>query len=223
MRNLLKIFLLSVTAFISVNAISQPPQFSIATDLGVLRNFRKGQQFWSFGHTIQGQFHITGKDGIYGWLSYYANGKFSNDITATAKSPLTIPQQINYKNRALMAFKHLSIGWKRYLKGNYDAEEGWNLYTYAGFGVLFGRVENSQSVVPDTATYNVPVRNGKARFKRLTLDLGLGVEYPLGADVFLYTEGRAWVPTTDYPSKYVFVNNNAPMTGMFNVGVRILF
>ena len=74
-----------------------------------------------------------------------------------------------------------------------------------------------------SVVYQVPVRIGKANFKRLTLDLGLGWETPLGADIFIYAEGRAWIPTTDYPSKYIFINDNAPLVGMINTGIRILF
>jgi hypothetical protein len=207
----------------SAVAFSQPVRVSIATDLGLQRSFKKGQQYWAGGHTIQGQFHFTPKDGAYVWVSYYTNGKFSNNVTATAKSITTVPQQINYVNNAVMRFKQISIGWKKYLKGSFDAEQGWNIYGYAGFGLLLGLVENTHSVSIDTAVYIVPVRVGKANFKRLTLDLGLGYEVPLGADIFIYAEGRAWIPTSDYPSKYIFVNDNAPLVGMFNVGIRILF
>jgi hypothetical protein len=217
----ISIFLLLL--FFSAVAFSQPTQFSIATDLGLQRSFKKGQQYWAGGHTVQAQFHFTPKDGAYVWLSYYTNGKFSNNVAATAKSVATLPQQINYVNNALMRFKQISIGWRKYLKGKFDIEEGWNIYGYAGFGLLLGRIENTHSLSIDTAVYNVPVRSGKANFKRLTLDLGLGWEIPLGADIFLYAEGRAWIPTTDYPSKYIFVNDNAPLVGMINAGIRILF
>ena len=207
----------------AVASYAQPARFSIATDLGLQRSFKKGQQYWAGGHTIQAQFHFTSKDGAYAWISYYTNGKFDNNVIATAKSPATVPQQINYLNHALMRFKQISIGWKKYLKGSFDKEEGWNLYGYAGFGLILGRVDNSHSVSIDTVVYKVPVRMGKANFKRLTLDLGLGWEVPLGADIYFYAEGRAWIPTTDYPSKYIFVNDNAPLVGMINAGIRILF
>ncbi len=206
-----------------VTCFGQSTQFSIATDLGLQRSFKKGQQFWAGGHTIQAQFHFTPQDGAYAWISYYTNGKFNNNVTATAKSAVTVPQQINYVNNALMRFKQVSIGWKKYLKGKFDIEEGWSLYAYAGFGLILGRVDNTHSVYMDTTVYKVPVRVGKANFKRLTLDLGLGWEIPMGADIFLYAEGRAWIPTTDYPSKYIFINDNAPLVGMINAGIRILF
>lgn len=198
-------------------------RFSIATDLGLQRSFKNGQQYWGGGHTIQTQFHFTSKDGAYAWVSYYTNGKFSNNVIATAKSPFTLPQQVSYVNNAVMRFKQVSIGWKKYLKGTFDLEEGWNIYGYAGFGLILGRVENTHSVTIDTSDYQVPVRSGKANFKRLTLDLGLGWEAPLGSEVFLYAEGKVWIPTTDYPSKFIFINDNAPLVGMISAGIRILF
>ncbi len=202
---------------------AQPPQFSIATDVGLLRSFRENQRFISFGHTIQVQYHISNTDGLYGWLSYYTNGKFRNDLTATAKSPLTSPQEINYTNDAHMGFRQFSMGYKKFFTGSYQATHGVNLYGYAGFGILFGKVDNRHSQSIDSTDYQLPVHPGLAKFKRLTLDLGLGTEFPLGADIFLYTEGRTWIPATDYPSKYVLVNDNSPLAGMFNAGIRILF
>jgi hypothetical protein len=217
---------LSISAaccLLSLGLFAQFPQFSIATDLGVLRSFKKEQRFLTFGHTIQGQFHLTSKDAFYVWLSYYANGKFKNDLTAMAKAGSTIPAEIDYTNKAEMRFRQFSVGWKKYLKGNYAIEEGYNIYGYAGLGIVFGRSINNHSVAIDTALYDLPVLSGERAFKRLTLDLGLGWEVPIGNAIFIYAEGRAWIPTTDYPSKYLYVNNNAPVTGMFNVGMRILF
>lgn len=195
----------------------------MATDVGIQRNFKKEQQYWAIGQTIHAIFHLSPKDGIYTWFAYYSNGKFNNDVSATAKSPFGAPQQINYINSSKMRLKHFSAGWRKYLKGTADAEKKWNLYAYAGLGILLGRIENTHSVFIDTLGYNVPVRSGKANFKRLTLDLGLGWEMPIGGDFFFYTEGRVWVPTTDYPSKYIFVNDNAPLVGMLNIGLRIFF
>lgn len=88
---------------------------------------------------------------------------------------------------------------------------------------MMGRIVNSHSVVIDSSVYIVPVLSGKANFKRLTLDLGLGLEFPVGGDIYLYFEGRALVPTTDYPSQYLFINKNAPFTAAANAGLRILF
>jgi hypothetical protein len=210
--------------FISLTVVSFcQTRFSIATDLGLQRSFKKGQQYWAGGHTIQGQFHFTPKEGAYIWVSYYTNGKFKNDVMATAKSTTILPQQINFVNSAVMRFKQISIGWKKYLKGRSDAEDGWNLYGYAGFGLIMGRVDNVHLPSINLADYNVSVAPGKANFKRLTVDVGLGGEIALGADIYFYAEGRAWIPTSGYPSKYIFVNNNAPLVGMINAGIRILF
>jgi hypothetical protein len=210
-------------ALLCSTALYSQTRFSLGTDLGLQRNFKKEQQYWAVGHTIHTHFHITPKNGLYAWLSYYSNGKFKNELTSTAKSALTIPQQISYTNNATMSFRHFSMGWKHYFKGRFDTEAGYNLYGYAGFGLLFGRIENTHSVSIDTNNYYLPARAGSAKFKRLTFDLGLGWEAPIGGDLFVYMEGRFWVPASDYPSKYLFVNKNAPLAGMLNAGVRILF
>ncbi len=204
-------------------AWSQQMQFSIATDLGAQRSLKKEQRFWSVGQTVHAIFNLTPKEGVYVWFSYYTNGNFKNNLTATAKSGLTTPQEIDYVNQSKLRFKHISIGYRKYLVGACDIEKGWNLYATAGLGLLPGRITNVHTVSIDTSLYNVPVLSGVANFKRLTADLGLGYEKPIGADFFLYAEGRAWIPASDYPSKYLFVNDKAPLTAMFNIGLRILF
>lgn len=223
MNPLKKITLILLLAFSSTVVYCQYPQLSVATDLGLQKSFKKDQQYLAIGQTINALIHLTPKEGMYVWFAYYSNGKFKNDVTATAKSVLTTPQQINYVNDVKIRIKHFSMGYRKYIVGSADAEVKWNLYGYAGLGILMGRAENIHSVFIDTATYNVPVRSGKGNFKRLTLDLGIGWEIPLGGDFFFYAEGRTWIPTTDYPSKYLFVNNNAPVVGMVNAGLRILF
>lgn len=199
------------------------PAFSMATGLDLQRSFKKEQRFWTVGHTSIANFHITARDGIYVWFCYFVEGKFSNQLTATAKLPSTIPQQISYENDARLRFKHLSIGWKKYLKGSPVAEKGWNLYGNAGLGLMLGRVTNVHSVNIDTAAYSLPVLSGRANFKRLTLDLGLGAEVPIGSDLYFYGEAKALIPTTDYPSRYIFVNEKAPLTASLAAGLRLQF
>lgn len=204
-------------------SFAQFPQLSVATDVSLQHNFKKAQRYSAIGQTINAILHLTGKDAVYTNFNYYSNGKFKNDVTATAKSSLTLPQQINYVNNGKMRLKHFAIGYRKYLKGSADAEKDWNVYANAGLGIIMGRIENTHSVAIDTSLYTVPVYSGKANFKRLTLDLALGWEIPMGGDFFFYTEGRVWVPTTDYPSNYIFVNDNAPFVGMLNLGLRIFF
>ncbi len=215
--------ILTLFCLLQSAVFSQYTRFSIATDLSLQHSFKKEQRFTVIGQTVHAHFHLTPKEGIYVWFAYYSNGKFSNNITSTAKSPLTTPQQISYVNNANMRLKNFSVGWKKYLKGAADVENGWSIYAYAGFGLLLGRIENSHSVTIDTVEYNVPVISGRANFKRLTIDPGLGFEKYLGGDLYLYAEGRLWVPTDGYPSRYIYVNERAPWTGMFGVGLRVLF
>lgn len=211
------VFLLPITGFPQIKG------FSLATDFNIIRNFKNQQHFWAIGHNTNMQFHITNSDAVYIGFIYTSNGKFNNSLQATAKSSTTMPHEINYVNKGKMRSKEFSIGWKKYLKGKFDVVKGVNIYGTAGFGLLLGRIINTNSVVIDTANYDVPVKIGKANFKRLTFDLGLGAEVPLGADFYFYMEAKAWIPTTDYPSQYLFVNNNAPFVGVLCGGIRIVF
>jgi hypothetical protein len=219
----IKPIILLFCACYSFSSAAQTTRFSLATDFSVIRSIKKEQRFWTIGQTVAGHFHFTPKDGMYFLTSYSGNGKFSNSLAATAKDSLAIPQQVGYTNRGSMRYNHISIGWKHYLKGTYNSELEWNLYGYAGFGLMFGQIENTHSVAIDSSTYIIPVLKGKASFKRLTFDLGLGFEVPTGGDVFFYMEARTLVPSTDFPSHYLLVNKDAPLTIGVNTGVRILF
>jgi hypothetical protein len=202
--------------------------YSISTDLSAIRSQKKNQQFWGAGHTIKAELHFAQKDGAYAWFSYFIPGKFKNNLTATARSPATLPQVIAFKNSAGMSIKQLSIGWKHYFKGGCNADTdpktiGWNFYGSGGFGVMGGKVNNNFSAAIDTALYAVPLLNGESRFKRLTVDLAAGCEYPLNSIVSIYSELKAWIPASDYPSKYLLVNDNAPLILSFTFGLRIYF
>lgn len=188
-------------------------------------SFKKDQRFIVIGQTIIGNIHFTDKDGAYVWYGYSAPGKFYNNFIATAKSIATVPQSHDFKNYTQIGLRHLSLGWKHYLKGSYNAEESLNLYFGAGFGLVSGRVTNTYTITYDTANYNFPSNPviGKGKFKRLTFDAAIGFEIPIGMEIYLYGEARAWIPASDYPSKYLFINDNAPFIGTANLGLRILF
>lgn len=208
--------------FIGVQ-IGAQPRFSIATHPEMIRSFRKDQQFWAFGHNTQAQFHLTPKDGIYVSFAYYSGGKFKNQLQATAKNILSIPQEISYTNNAKLRIRHFATGWKKFLKGSSEKEENWSIYGLGGFGLLFGNISNTHSEEIDTANYNIPVLSGTANFKRLTYDLGLGIDVPMKGDLYLYAEGKIAVPAWGYPSNYLLVNDKAPLTGTVGAGIRILF
>ncbi|MEN9549132.1 MAG: hypothetical protein RIR12_1723 [Bacteroidota bacterium] len=215
---LLCLFVLNVAAL-----FAQYPGVSLGTDVSLQRNFSKNQIFWSVGHTVQAQIPITEKNGAYIAFGYITNGLFANQLTATAKNTSTNPAVINYKNNAAMKLRHLSIGWRHYIKGSPAAEQGWSIYGFAGFGLTAGDITNVHSVVIDTVQYAVPVLSGSAKFKRLTLDVGGGFEKLLGGDIYLYTEARANIPASDYPSKFLLTNRNAPFTAALALGLRLLF
>lgn len=199
-------------------------QFGIATDGSLLRNFNQQQKFWVFGQTVQLNFPVSPKESVYTWISYYTSGRFKNNFSAIAKGAATTPQQVFYTGYTGLRYRHLSIGWKHYFLGSFNSENIWNVYGYAGFGLLMGKANNRNSQRIDTSLYATtsPLEGDKA-FKRLTLDAGLGSEMPLGTDVYLYTELRTWTPTSHYPSPYLYKNNyHLPAAAAVNLGLRIV-
>jgi len=220
--NLIRIISLFLLPFCYTTTFSQTT-FSIATDISLARNQKKGQQFWTAGNTIKGEIHLTKKDGPYMWVSYIIPGKFKNSLSATAKFPATSPQSIAFVNKAKMNIKQVSIGWKHYFKGGSNTDDNWSLYGIAGFGIIGGYVSNSFNTTIDTSLYTVPVINGASKFKRLTADLGLGWEFPVSGDLVIYNDLTVWVPASDYPSKYLLINNKAPLIVSFHLGLRIYF
>lgn len=200
-------------------------RFSIATDASVLRSYHSTQKFWAFGQTVNANFHLTPVHGVYLFVSYYSPGEFVNQVKAIARQPGTQPQQIDINNRAEINYKTISVGYKRYLKGNAYAEENWNLYGYAGFGLIMANAKNNYQMNLDTSVYQPPAQpiHAEGRFQRLTLDVALGGEVPIRGDLYLYLEGRSWVLTSQYPTPLLLENKNTPMLFAANFGLRILF
>jgi len=198
-------------------------QFGFATDLSVMRNFSPEQEFWCVGQTVQFNFHFNRKQTAYAWLNYYTPAKFKNQFTASAKSPNTIPSILPFSALAKWNIGQVSVGWKHYFKGGFDAEASYNLYGSAGFGLMITKVENILTPTIDTTFYTIPTQAGTDKFYRLTLDLGAGVEFPVGGSFFLYGDVRTWLPTSDYPSPYLHSNENVPLPLILSVGMRLLF
>lgn len=188
-----------------------------------MRNFSPNQKFWCVGQTIQGNFHFNKKQTAYASLNYYTPGKFKNDFTATAKSSATTPAVIPFEAAASWKIGQVSLGWKHYFKGGFDEELGYSIYGLAGFGLMFTKAENVFSPAIDTSLYTAPTAAGNGKFYRLTLDLGAGVEVPVGGSFVLYSDLRTWLPTSDYPSPYLHSNKNVPLPVTINAGMRILF
>ena len=218
MKKLIAIFLL----FGCISSHGQI-RFSVAPDISLMRNFSPKQKFWSLGQTIQFNFHFNSKQSAYAWITYYTPGKFGNDFTATSKSSAVTPLAIPFKASERWRNNEISLGWKHYFKGSYDVETGYNIYSTAGFGLMFTKVENVFTPAIDISLYNTPTLPGNSEFYRLTIDLGTGIEFPIGGNFFLYSDVRTWIPTTDYPSPYLHSNKNVPLPFMISGGMRILF
>ena len=199
--------------------------FSMATDISLLHNFDGQQKFTAVGQTIIPQWHFDKKSTVYAWFSYHANAKYKTTLTAIARSPATQPQSFSFTNESVMRLRQVSIGYKRYVIGSFENLEKFNAYIAGGLGLMAGTASNSFSTYIDTALYTVNsnVVHGTGDFKRLTFDITGGVEFPVAYEIFVYSEVRMHIPTTDYPSDYLFVDEDAPLTGSINAGVRIFF
>lgn len=205
-------------------AFTQLP-VSIATDVSILHNFSPHQKFWAFGQGVEANFHFSKKNTVYGWLNYHTKGSFTNSFIADAKSSATNPATIGYNVKGKWGMRQVSLGWKHFIKGSYNEENTWNLYAAAGFGLLFSNIQNTLLTVVDTSSYQLKPSPalGSGNFKRLTVDLSLGIEYPLTSGFFLYGDLRTSFPASDYPSPFFHDQQQVPLSLMFNTGIRILF
>ena len=59
--------------------------------------------------------------------------------------------------------------------------------------------------------------------KMLSIVPGIGVDRYIGADIYIYAEVRVWIPTDGFPSRYIYINDRAPWTGMASLGLRVMF
>lgn len=213
------IFLL-VASFLSAALWAQ---YSIGTDVSLLRSFSKDQRFFALGQTVQVNFHVSKRGTGYAGIAYYTSGRFKNNLRATAKDININPVTVDYTSGSVLRYRQVSLGWKHFFKGSYDEELTWNLYGLAGFGLLLGTVTNTFNKPVNATNYNVPPRAvaGSAFFKRLTFDVGIGAETALGTGIYVYSDIKTWLPASDYPSPYLY-NNDVPRIILVNGGIRIL-
>ena len=223
MRSLKPLLLLLV--IFSAVCMQAQVKFSLATDLSVLRNFDGKQKFTVVGQTVIPQWHFDKKTSVYAWFSYHGNGKYKSTLVATAKSPSTQPQSFSFTNNSEMRLRQFSLGIKKYFIGSYENLDNFSFYGAAGFGLIIGTASNNFSRVVDTSLYTTQnnVVNGSGDFKRLTLDVIAGFDFPVSYEVYFYSEVRMHIPTTNYPNSYLLKNSNAPFLGGINLGLRILF
>ena len=193
--------------------------------MSLLRNFDGKQKFTVVGQTLMPQWHLDKHTTLYAWFTYHANGKYKSTLLATAKSPATQPQNISFTNNSEMRLRQFSLGIKKYLIGSFERLEDFSLYGAGGFGLIVGTASNNFSNFIDTSLYTIQnnVVNGSGDFKRLTLDLIGGVEFPVSYEIFVYSEIRMHIPTTNYPNSYLLKNSNAPFVAGINLGIRVLF
>jgi hypothetical protein len=216
----------SIVALFALLAIALPAsaQLSVNTNVSLTRNFNRQNTYFAVGNDVRLEYHF--RDKLSGMVSfgYYSTGKFNNRVTTTALSPGTSPASITYGVNTKLGMQHLTMGARYFFKGNYKTEYGYNLYGYAGYGILFLQAGNTFDSQVDTSRYKaVAPYEGSGKINRLTLDLALGVDFAVGPDVYLYGETRAIISMTDYPSNYVRFNKGYPFPLSLNLGIRVLF
>ncbi len=198
-------------------------QFSLGTDVSVLRNSSPQQQFWTVGQTIRSEWYTSNSDGPYLSIGYYVKSSFNNQFTARAKSGTTLPVQIRYTTNSSWQLRQAVLGWKHYFKGRFDSEKNAGFYGTVGTGLLFARIENRFSQSVDTSLYQTPGPTVAAgTFRRIILDLGLGGEWAIGADVYLFGELRALLQASETPSALVAGNHHIPLGTSVHAGLRVL-
>ena len=213
--------LLAVCLFLSIS-VSAQMDFGLASGLTGLRNFSPQQKFWAIGQTIQANFHFSPRQNLYASFDYYSDGKFQNRFIATAKSSTTLPEQIAYTALGGLIYRQISLGVRHYFKGTYTAEKDYNIYGLVGFGFLFGKVRNANSPSVDSALYHVQPLAGESSLKKLTFDIGLGGEVPIGANFLVFVDGRGWLPASSGTSPYLHNQKNVPLSFILSTGLRMV-
>ena len=198
-------------------------QFSLSTDVSVLRNSSPAQQFWTVGQTIRAEWYTGSKDGPYLSIGYYVKSRFNNQFTAKAKSSTTIPTEITYRANSSWQFRQAVLGWKHYFKSRFDSEKNEGFYGTIGTGLLFARIENSFSQSVDTSRYSSLGPTAAAgTFRRIILDLGLGGEWAIGADVYAFGELRSLLQASETRSPLVAGSRAIPLAASVHAGLRVL-
>lgn len=198
-------------------------QFSLGTDVSLLRNSSPQQQFWTVGQTIRSEWHTSSSDGPYLSIGYYVKSRFSNQFAATAKNAATFPAQIIYSANSSWQFRQAILGWKHYFKEGFNSEKNAGLYGTIGTGLLFARIENRFSQNVDTSRYQSAGPTAAAgTFRRIVLDLGLGGEWAIGADVYFFGELRALLQASETPSALVAGSRSVPLGTSVHAGLRVL-
>lgn len=216
------LFVLTLNLSLNLFSSAQPP-FSVGTGIAGLRNVSKSQGFWALGQNVQVAFHFSPRQSGYASLDYFTGGSYRNTFTAAARLPQTSPQQLAYTATGRLEFRQVSVGWKHFFRGAYNAETGINVYGTAGFGLLFARVSNVFNTSVDASLYATPNVAGNTEFKRITFDAGLGAEYPLGGTFFAYGTVRGWAPASETRSPLLHNQRNVPAAVIATAGLRILF
>lgn len=219
----MKCVVLVAVALVVTTGFAQKPSFSLASNFSLLRNLTPREKFWARGQSVEVDMHFSPRQTGYFSVDYYTEGRFKNNFTATAKSITSSPQSFPFVATGFLRYRQLSLGLKHYFKGDYNAEEGINIYGTAGFGFLFARMRNEASPSFDTTQYAPSIVIGQGTVKRLSFDAGLGIEAHFRGPAYPFFTLRTWLPASYHPSGYLHNSNKVPFALMAGLGLRVLF
>jgi hypothetical protein len=212
-----------LTVLTALSLFSAKAQFSIGSDLSIVRQIGESKSFWGLAQSVQPSYGLTKKFLFYATLGYTSADKTTNRFTTNALADTITPKKINYSANTEWRTRQFATGIKYYFKGSYDNEEGLNVYGMAGIGVMSIKLTTDYTAGIDTSNYqSFPPYPGEGTVNKLSFDSGLGIEGPLGGNFFWYTEAKAWIPTDKVTSPYL-LGSNKVMPIMVGAGLRVLF
>lgn len=216
-------FLLSFLLFII--ATSANAQFNIVAFGSSFHNF-EDVGYGHIGAGIRGEYPIQEDIAIYGGFSYYHTAQYDRIGTATAFSPTTLPQTINYDIKNILRFDQFYAGGKKYIYGVHNTLKKagiFGLYLSADLGILTGDFE-SESATDEFINYQlyeVPLREDIiGTFMDFTLNLGVGFEFKTGP-VYLFIEPKGLIKIFQAKTTHNELEFNFPFTFVSSYGIRI--
>lgn len=216
-----KCIAIAALVFLSVPALAQ---FSIATDINVMRQFGKQQSFWSMAQTVQFSYALKNKESIYLSIGNSTPHDIKDNFITKAKSDTIFPKAIGYVATSSWRTRQFTAGWKHYFTGGYNSEDGLSIYGLAGAGIMSVKISTQFSLGVDTTHYYAltPLA-GTQSVNRLSFDVGLGIEKPIMGNFFWYAEAKTWIHKGAFRSPLLARQNEKITPVMIGGGLRILF
>ncbi len=212
------LLLFAVVSFFNADA-----QFSISSDLSVMRQFGKQQSFWSLAQNVQLSYAFTRTESLYFSIGNATPHKEIGKYVTQAKVDTFYPKAIGYRATTSWTTRQFSAGLKHYFAGTHNSETGTNIYGIVGVGLMSVKLLTEYSIGIDTVHYQsiVPYAGTKA-VNRLSADLGVGIEAPLRGSFYWYAQAKTWIHAGTIPSNLLTQPNDKIVPVMLGAGIRVL-